>query len=369
MMNQYSFNWRTLFFEVSVDKANSIIREQKILPSQNMNNQLFGPGTYFSSTINGAHNISNCHGCYLSADVMMNKTKGIDKKVAEKANKDYWQQLRNEGFDSVLIFSKDASDTFIIFNQDHIKNIRFILFGDNNIHQQPLEENWNLNDILKSRENSITLFYATNLENARSIESSQYIPFESGAFGEGLYLFNTIEDALKHNPNGNTYLSVSANMHNYYQLHSQKDIKQQKVPENKSSFYYEFMSNRTFFFTDPDLISNIHICGNSQMQKHNYDQNAKEIYHPKQTEYKNVPHPYSKENKYVPHFMLPNKKYNSISISKENHDSHLESEGKKQGNSRNHKHETHFSSPNEEYDAFSLNGNHLNRHYNYWNLS
>ena len=93
---------------------------------------------------------------------------------------------------------KDTSDTFIIFNQYPIKNIRFILFGDNDLHQQPLEENWNLNDILKSRENSITLFYATNLENPRSIESSHYIPFESGAFGEGVHLFNTIEDALKH---------------------------------------------------------------------------------------------------------------------------------------------------------------------------
>lgn len=90
----------------------------------------------------------------------------------------------------------------------------------------------------------------------------------------------------------------------------------------------------------------IQICSNSQMQKHNYGRNAKEIYHTKQTECKNVPHSYSKENKYVPHFMLPNKKYNSISISKENHDSHLESEGNKQGNSRNHKHlnrnMTHF---------------------------
>lgn len=375
MTSKNSFNWRTLFFEVPLEEANSIIREQKVLFNQNRfndNNNLFGPGIYLSPTVNGAHNLSNVHGCILSADVLMNQSKGIDEKTAEKVNNDYWKQLRNEGFDSIFAFGLKTGDEFIIFNQDHIKNIKFVKFGENNLNQKSVEENWNLNDILKTRENKITLFYATNLDKARSIESSQCIPFEKGTLGNGIYLFNTIEDALKHNTDANTFISVNADMSNYYQLHSTEELISQKVPKNCSSFYYENNSCKLFFFTNPNLINNIHICGDSNMQKHIDQNNATKIYHPpKQTVSEYVPKSYSKENKYVPPVLSPNKKFNSLSISKENRKS-SNSEGNKGKLSqfKDNKYVPPFSPPpNKEYDSISLNGNHLNKHYNYWHLS
>lgn len=253
-----------------------------------------------------------------------------------------------------------------------IKNIKFVKFGDNNLHQKNVEENWNLNDILKTRENKITLFYATNLDKARSIENSQCIPFEKGTLGNGIYLFNTIEDAIKHNTDANTFISVNADMSNYYQLHSIEELIEQNVPKNCSSFYYENNSSKLFFFTNPNLINSIHICGDSDMHKHIDQNNVTEIYHPpKQIISEYVPKSYSKENKYVPPFLSPNKKFNSLSTSKENRKS-SNSEGNKDKprNVKDNKYVPPFSPPpNKEYDSISLNGNHLNKHYNYWHLS
>ena len=45
-------------------------------------------------------------------------------------------------------FGLKTGDEFIIF----------VKFGENNLNQKIVEENWNFNDILKTRENKITLY-------------------------------------------------------------------------------------------------------------------------------------------------------------------------------------------------------------------
>ena len=223
--------WKTFFYETSLEAAISIIREQSIRPSQfgKKRNPLFGPGIYFAMTINGAHNKSNNHGVCLSADVLIHKTKEMDKQdgIKLKNNIKYWEKLRNEGYDSIFCYGMRTGDEVVIFDQKQIKNIKFIKFGTDGQSVRPTDDNWNLDTILQTRENKITLFYATNLQQGSIIENSQTIPNEDGQFGTGIYLFNTVEDAINQHPDCNVYISVYADMTNYYKLNSdEKSIHQ-----------------------------------------------------------------------------------------------------------------------------------------------
>lgn len=81
-MSDDTSKWKTFYHETSLEAANSIIQQQVIRPStyaENFN-PLFGPGIYFARTINGAQEKSNFHGVCLSADVLISKTKEMDKE-------------------------------------------------------------------------------------------------------------------------------------------------------------------------------------------------------------------------------------------------------------------------------------------------
>lgn len=263
--------WKTFFHETSIEAAISIIRDQSILPSQigKDRNPLFGPGIYFAMTINGAHNKSNSHGVCLSADVLIHKTKEMDKQdgIKLKNNKKYWEKLRNEGYDSIFGYGMRTGDEVVIFNQEQVKNIKFIKFGTDGQNERPIDDNWNLDTILQTRENKITLFYVTNLQQALTIENSQTIPKEEGQFGNGIYLFNTVEDAINQHPDSNTFITVYADMTNYYKLNPDEKIDSPNVPNETKSFYTEENAIKYFIFTDPSLLSSIHICGDSGIQK------------------------------------------------------------------------------------------------------
>lgn len=272
-MSDNGSKWKTFYHETSLEAANLIIQQQVIRPStyaENFN-PLFGPGIYFARTINGAQEKSNFHGVCLSADVLITKTKEIDKEDGKKYKNipKYWDDLRNEGYDSIYGYGMRTGDEVIIFNQDQVKNIKFIKFGKDGGTERPVDTNWNLDNILQQRDGKITLFYATTLEEAKNIENTQTSPKESGQYGEGIYLYNTVEDAVNNHPNSNTFISVYADMNTYFRLNSDEQVTSPNAPSNCEAFYVEDDSIKVFIFINPSLITSIHICGDLGIEHSN----------------------------------------------------------------------------------------------------
>lgn len=159
-----------------------------------------------------------------------------------------------------------TGDEVIIFNQEQVKNIKFIKFGKDGGNERPIDTNWNLQSIVQQRDGLITLFYATTLDEAKNIENTQKMPIESGKHGDGVYLFNTVEDAVNNHPNSNTFISVYADMSSYYQLNSDEQVTSPNAPSNCEAFYAEDDSIKVFIFTNTSLITSIHICGDSGIE-------------------------------------------------------------------------------------------------------
>ena len=85
---------------------------------------LCGGAVYFAEKESDTYRKAHRHGVVLVADVLLGKVKHIDgHRVPRKYETMTFQQLKQEGFDSVRITRKGGVE-YAVYNSDQIRNIR-----------------------------------------------------------------------------------------------------------------------------------------------------------------------------------------------------------------------------------------------------
>ena len=235
---------RGIIYTTNASSAERIIAQQQI--DINPDGR-YGPGVYFSKTINQALVNSNELIVYLYADVYLGKCyqcKSEDYQIV----KDNRQELRNNGFTSIIADGRSREASIVVFNNSRIKNIQFC-FGHQIQHP-----------IFLNQRMRYTFFISVNPNDATNIVERQKIPKKDGPFGNTIYLFNSINDAISINP-AKTFLAAEVHIEGAHYLENAIDINTDQVPENSKVFYGIVNNIQYIAVKDKTLIQIIHFCG------------------------------------------------------------------------------------------------------------
>lgn len=236
-----------LVHQTKLVNAESIISSQTLNPSKS---GMFGPGIYFANTLEATDIKANQQEVYLIAEVQLNKIMSYTKDQRNQAKADR-NQLVQDGFDSIIGYGIKSGREILAFNPSQVTNIKYI-FGPRPNAQFVPKDHHNI------------FFIVTSRDKAKKIVEDQKIEPRNGYYGRGIYMYDSITDALDLNHNGENETALAANVYlaKRYVLKSKVDINHcQDIPKDRKTFIGEINGIKMFVFKDPSLIKHIHYIG------------------------------------------------------------------------------------------------------------
>lgn len=247
--NHLYFHRRSLIHQTDKQAAEAIIQSQHMKPGVG---GLYGPGIYFANTIEACDAKALRKGVYIIADVYLGKTLSLskDEAIKMKLNKDpnVSKNIESQGFTAICGHKQPTGREFIVFDPERVKNIKFIL------GERPQAT-------LTLQIKRACLFWVTDHQSAKKIVDDQELPEYNGPFGEGYYLFDSLEDAFQHFGKKETYLCADLKVDNLGQFRQGQKLDSPGLPRRYTSFHGKKKGIEFYVVKDKDLISNIHYCG------------------------------------------------------------------------------------------------------------
>lgn len=251
----------TLFHVTTIDHANSIIKGQNFIAGDG----LYGVGVYFANTIEACklkimHHLKDDPNylkrlTYLVADVYVGRAKPISKSQAQKKKPNH-KALLKQGYTSIIGYELSTGREVICLDPSRIHNIKYAL------GKRPTE-------IFPIERNRIVLFFVASRKIAKEAHDNQKFMKTSGKYGKGIYLYNSIGDALSAHPNAETFIACEARLNNFYQLKNGENLQSQSV---KGKGFKSFAApkgdgKQLYIFKNGSNVFNIHFCGGEPWNK------------------------------------------------------------------------------------------------------
>ncbi|OHT02226.1 hypothetical protein TRFO_30742 [Tritrichomonas foetus] len=238
-MSKQNHHRRTLIHQTDLRSAETIIRTQIMRPGSG---GCYGAGIYFANTFEACDHKSHKNGVYLVADVYLGKTKALSYQQIDPNN------LKKEGYDSVVGLKMPTGREFIVYDSNRVKNIKYAYGTRPQV-------------VFTSARDRLVLFWVTNPQEASRIVRHQHIPMTSnGRFSDGFYMYDSVTDALQEHPQATTFLAADVHIKKRYNLSNRETITS-LMRRRYKSFSAQVNGFKYYIVVDPRQIVNIHFSG------------------------------------------------------------------------------------------------------------